>query len=160
MEFEKVIFIDIDGVLATEECWQITEPRFGKKHIYRWNDKCVAVLNEIITETDCDIVLSSDWRIHFDMKTLDEIFKWNNVIKSPVDVTDKQKYKLSSNSEIDRIHQIGRYLENNSIKNWVCVDDLNLKSDIVPNFVQVDQEFGISYDGVKNKLIEYLTKNK
>lgn len=155
MLYDKVIFLDIDGVLATEECWLTTEKKFGKT-IYRWNDKCVQILNEILTETGAEIILSSDWRKHFDLKTLDEIFKWNNVIKSPLDVTDEEKYKFSSNLEVDRIHQIGRFLEKNSINFWVCVDDLNLKSDIVKNFVQVDQEEGISYEGVKEKIITYL----
>ena len=158
MEFEKVIFLDIDGVLATEECWLVTENKFGK-NIYRWNDTCVKVLNEIILETNCDIILSSDWRIHFDLKTLDEIFKWNNVIKSPIDITDALKHSFKFDLERDRIHQIGRFLEKNTIKNWVCVDDLNLKSDIVRNFVRVDAEHGISENGVKESLITYLTIN-
>lgn len=159
MEYKKIIFLDIDGVLATEDCWKTTEKKFGKT-IYRWDDKCVNVLNEILNETGAEIVLSSDWRIHFDLPTLDEIFKWNNVIKSPVAVTDTDKYRFSSNLEVDRIHQIKRFFENNSIKSWVCVDDLNLKSDIVPNFVQVDQEFGISYEGVKEQLLSYLKTNQ
>ncbi len=154
MVFDRVMFLDIDGVLATEDSWKTTEFKFGK-NIYRWNDKCVNVLNEIITETNLEIVLSSDWRIHFDLPTLDEIFKWNNVIKSPVAVTDREKFSFSFNLEKDRIHQIERFLKNNPIKNWVCVDDLNLKSDIVPNFVQVDQEFGISHEGVKEQILTY-----
>jgi hypothetical protein len=159
MEFDKVIFLDIDGVLATEECWQTTEKKFGK-NIYRWNDNCVKTLNEFLNETGAEIVLSSDWRIHFDLNTLDEIFKWNNVIKSPIAITDAYRYNMSFNLELDRIHQIKRFLENNSIKSWVCIDDLNLKSDIVPNFVQVDQEHGISYDGVKEKLLTYFKTNQ
>jgi hypothetical protein len=159
MEFDKIIILDIDGVLATEECWQTTEFKWGK-NIYRWNDNCVKTLNEFLNETDAEIVLSSDWRIHFDLNTLNEIFKWNNVIKSPIAITDAYRYKMSSNLEIDRIHQIKRFLENNLIKYWVCVDDLNLKSDIVPNFVQVDQERGISYEGVKEKLLTYFKTNQ
>jgi hypothetical protein len=158
MDYNKIIILDLDGVIATEECWQKTEKKFGK-NIYRWNDNCVKVLNEILNETDADIILSSDWRKHFDLKTLDEIFKWNNVVKSPVDVTDEIKRSFSSDIEEDRIQQIGRFLEKNQINFWVCVDDLDLNSDIVPNFVQVDQELGISQEGIKEKLLSYLNKS-
>lgn len=155
MEFENVIFLDIDGPLATSECYHVTELRHNKQ-IYKWNPKCVHVLNEFLVETRAEIVLSSDWRIFFDLKTLDDIFQWNGVIKSPVAVTDQEKYKMSSNLEIDRIHQIGRFLENNSIKKWVAVDDLNLKSDIVSNFVLVDDETGLTGEGIIEKLKLFL----
>ena len=152
------MFLDIDGPLATNDCFAITEFKFGK-NIYKWNPKCVNVLNEIIVETGIEIVLSSDWRRFFDLPTLDEIFKWNGVSKSPIAVTDEYKYRFSSYGDIDRVYQIDRFLKNNSIKNWVAVDDLDLKSDIVTNFVQVDGEEGISAKGVKEKLILFLNKN-
>jgi hypothetical protein len=158
MEFEKVIFLDVDGTLATKDCYLVTEMKFGKR-IYKWNPLCVAILNEVIHDTGAVIVLSSDWRRYFTREDLDGIFKWNDVIVSPVAVTDTDKYKLSSNIEIDRIHQIGRFLKNNSIKNWVALDDLDLKSDIVTNFVQMDCEEGISAKGIKEKLILFLNKN-
>lgn len=158
MEFEKVVFLDIDGPLATDDCFLVTEFKFGKR-IYKWNPLCVAVLNEVIKETGAVIVLSSDWRRYFTTEDLDGIFKWNNVIVSPVAITDTDKYKMSSSLELDRIHQIGRFLEKNTIKNWVAVDDLNLKSDIVTNFVQVGGEEGISANGIKEKLILFLNKN-
>lgn len=158
MVHDKIIFLDIDGPLATDECFAKTEMKFGKR-LYKWNEKCVNVLNEILTETGAEIVLSSDWRRYFTMDELDQIFKWNNVNKSPIAVTDEIKYRMSSDLEIDRIYQIDRFLKNNEIKNWVCVDDLDLKSDIVINFVRVETEFGLSADGVKEKLILFLNKD-
>lgn len=155
MELEKVLFLDIDGPLATTDCFKKTEMKFGKR-LYKWNPKCVQILNEILVETNAVIILSSDWRKFFTMDELNEIFKWNGVIQSPVDVTDTLKRSFSSSSDIDRIFQIGRYLENNSIKKWVAVDDLNLNSDIVKNFVLVEEEEGISQEGIKEKLISFL----
>lgn len=157
MEIEKVIFLDIDGPLATDECFMKTEMKFGVR-LYKWNKECCKVLNEIIIETGAEIILSSDWRKYFTMDQLDEIFKWNDIVKSPIAITDQEKYKLSSNNEIDRIYQIDRFLKNNDIKNWVVVDDMNLISDIVPNFVQIKSEFGLSEDGIKEKLILILNQ--
>lgn len=158
MEINKVIFLDIDGPLATDECFLKTEMKFGVR-LYKWNEKCCDVLNEILNETGAEIVLSSDWRKFFTMDQLDEIFKMNNIVKSPIAVTDQDKYKMSSHGEIDRIYQIDRFLKNNSIKSWVSVDDMDLKSDIVTNFVHVETEFGLGADGVKEKLILFLNQN-
>jgi len=158
MEIEKVIFLDIDGPLATDECLLKTEMMFGVR-LYKWNENCCRVLNEIINETGAEIVLSSDWRKYFTMDELDSIFKLNNIVKSPIAVTDQMKYKFSSRGDEDRIYQIDRFLRNNSIKNWVSVDDLDLKSDIVSNFVHVETGFGLSADGIKEKLILFLNQN-
>lgn len=155
MEFEKIIFLDVDGPLATNDCFLVTEFKFGK-NIYKWNPKCVSILNEVIKETGAVIVLSSDWRIFFDLITLDDIFKWNEVIASPVAVTDEYKHKFSSSPDVDRVYQIDRFLKNNQIKKWVAVDDMDLKSDIVTNFVHVEGEEGISAEGIKEKLIQFL----
>ena len=157
MEFDKIIFLDIDGPLATDECFEKTEMKFGKR-LYKWNSKCVDILNQILQETNAEIVLSSDWRRYFTSEELDQIFQWNNVIKSPIAVTDEIK-RMSDSLEGERINQIDRFLKNNKIKNWVCVDDLNLKSDIVTNFVHVEPEYGLSADGVKEKLILFLNQN-
>jgi hypothetical protein len=154
MVYEKVIFLDIDGPLATDECFLKTEKKFGVQ-LYKWNIECCRVLNEILKDTDAEIILSSDWRRYFTLEELDEIFKWNNIIKSPIAVTDEIK-RLSDSLEGERINQIDRFLKNNQIKNWVSVDDLNLKSDIVSNFVLVDSEFGLAADGIKEKLILFL----
>lgn len=157
MEIEKVIFLDIDGPLATDECYLKTEMKFGKR-LYKWNTKCVEILNQFLQETNAEIILSSDWRRHFNDEQLDEIFKWNNVIKSPIGKTDEIK-RMSDSLEGERINQIDRFLKNNIIKNWVCVDDLDLNSDIVRNFVHVETEFGLSADGIKEKLILLLNQN-
>jgi predicted metalloendopeptidase len=157
MNYNKIIILDLDGVLATDDCFKNTEIKFGAR-IYRWSTKCVQVLNEVINETDCEIVLSSDWRKHFTLPELKEIFEWNNVVKSPIAVTDQQVSSMSRHY-LNRINQIGRFLDNNEIKNWVCVDDMNLKSDIVSNFVLIeDTQIGISGEGIKEKLILFLNQ--
>lgn len=155
MEFENVIFLDIDGPLATSECYRVTELRHNKQ-IYKWNPKCVHVLNEFLVETHAEIVLSSDWRKIFTLEILDDIFQWNSVIKSPLAVTDEYKHRFSSDLVTDRIHQIGRFLENNPIKKWVAVDDLDLKSHILSNFVLVDEETGLTGEGIIEKLKQFL----
>src|ERR1700751_3450097 len=82
----KYVFLDIDGVLCTGLC------ALKQKHSvfsYPFHLDCVKNLNEIITSTDTEIILTSDWRIHFgnDLKKLSELFKHNGVTKRPIGVT-------------------------------------------------------------------------
>jgi hypothetical protein len=59
----KVVFLDIDGVLATscstEEGWNVT---FDQQTSYGLDRICVGYLNELV-ELDVKFVLSSTWRI-------------------------------------------------------------------------------------------------
>ena len=51
---EKIIFLDIDGVLAT--------PEYLKDGQWALNPDKQKLLGEILAETDAKIVLSSSWR--------------------------------------------------------------------------------------------------
>jgi len=55
----KVIFLDIDGVLATDD----------SDYIY-FDKKCVEVLNSILEQVPAKIVVTSSWRLHFNLKGL------------------------------------------------------------------------------------------
>ena len=62
----KVLFLDHDGVICLSTEWG---SRFnngdGLDSLFdRFNPKAIKVLNQIIEETDCEIVVSSDWRFH------------------------------------------------------------------------------------------------
>jgi hypothetical protein len=53
-----VLFLDIDGVLNSRDCWERLR---GSRH--KIDREKVALLNEIVAETGCRIVVSSTWRI-------------------------------------------------------------------------------------------------
>lgn len=55
----KLIFLDIDGVLATSECFKTDNSK-------EWAlvDRIQNIFSKIIDETDAEIVLSSSWRTH------------------------------------------------------------------------------------------------
>jgi hypothetical protein len=151
---QRAIFLDIDGVVCTNECykkWEETECGF----MYRFDPACVEILNQILDETDAEIILSSAWRIDFSMEELAAIFAMNKVKKAPIDVTDKISTRLSDTLAQVRIGQIGRYLEKHPIEKWVAIDDLNLKSEIVKNFVLTDAIEGICEKGKKEEIIEF-----
>lgn len=165
---EKVIFLDIDGVLATHKEFWVCRPKYYKKYPeaeelkipYPFNKGCVKVLNEILEKTDAEIVLSSDWRTHWTLDELDKIFKFNKVIKSPVLVTSKECSSMS-NLERNRAYQIGIFLNEFKPKYWVAIDDLNMKpymsitNDDDKMFVTRDNE-GLKQTGLKEKIIRKL----
>jgi len=92
----KIIFLDIDGVLATHLQFMMNRTKFRKKYPeantlripYPFDEGCVKIFNEIIEETGADIVLTSDWKLHWDLDEIDKIFKYNQVVKSPFTFTE------------------------------------------------------------------------
>lgn len=159
----NVIFLDIDGVLATNKEFGMNRTKFQTKHPeakelhipYPFNHGCVKIFNEILEETNAKIILSSDWRLHWGLEELDRIFKFNGVIKSPEATTSFFKWKLSSGLELDRIKQIEQYVAYSEITNWVAIDDLNL-SDLGDRFVRTKDSEGLKQTGLKNKILKIL----
>lgn len=162
----KVIFLDIDGVLATEKEYMMNRTKFRKKNPeaaelnipYPFNPDCVKIFNEILQETDAKIILSSDWRLHWNMDELDKIFKFNGVVKSPEGATGFSKRKMSSTLSDDRVHQIKNYIESEQIMEWVAIDDLDL-SELNERFVRTKDSEGLKQTGVKNKILKVLGKD-
>ena len=154
----KIIFIDIDGVLATAPCWNMSQD--NKWNAYPFDKKAVKVLNEILKETGAEMVLSSDWRYHYTMKQITEIFtELNGVIKAPFDRTTFSKEYTAMNLEGGRIGEINMWLKENKeklgITHWVAVDDLKMFD--LENFVHCPRVMeGIKQTGVKQKIINFL----
>lgn len=63
MNTNKIIFLDIDGVLVTRRMLKdvIEWPLCG--HLHRFDQECVASLGNVILQTDAKIVISSTWRM-------------------------------------------------------------------------------------------------
>lgn len=164
---KKIIFLDIDGVLATEKEYFRVRRKLWKKYDianklqipYPFNEGCVKILNYIIKETDAELVITSDWRIHWTLEELCEIFKFNGVEKMPIGTTDKGSLLYTSQLEKERIDQIDEYIKNNKIKNYVIIDDLNLNEIIGFNrFVKTNSFEGLKQTNVKEKIIKFLSK--
>ena len=164
----KTIFLDIDGVLATHKQYMMNRKKFWDKNDiakdlripYPFDPKCVKIFNEILDATGADIVLSSDWKEHFSLKDLDLIFKFNGVNKSPIDITTSEIASFG-NQTMNRAYQIGKYITDNDITNYVVIDDLNVgKYMAITNeehkFVLTDNFEGLKQLSIKNKIINIL----
>lgn len=153
----KIIFLDIDGVIATTSCYGVA--RKNKWNSYKFDEKCVTVLNFILQETGAEIILSSDWRTHYTLQEMREIFAHNFVMKGPIGFTlSDNLYKIDL--EGGRTQEIKMWLKHNAWKNdikWVAIDDLDMSEGLGDNFVLCKNEHeGIKRKGVKEKIIEIL----
>jgi hypothetical protein len=174
----KIIFLDNDGVICLSNNWGSRfkkQEKWGGKKLsmtqkeipleYRFDNfdqKAVEVLNEILKETDAEIVVSSDWRLYADIEELGDYYESQGIIKRPYSITevfhytnwleegflpdDDKKFPWSrwENREQERYFEIMRWLGHNpSTTNWVAIDDLNMGIDINTSFGPTEREWGL-----------------
>ena len=158
-----IFFLDIDGVLATSFQFNTNRKNYHPVHnCYRFDKKCVGVMNDIIEQTNCDIVLSSDWKLHYIRQDMREIFAWNGLKCNLIGVTPRlpvEYYTLQLLAE-QRALEILKYVEDHDITNYVAVDDLPLLNWLPDNFVQCTKiREGIKQSGIKDKILKILLSN-
>lgn len=151
----KIIFLDHDGCINPYNFE-------GNTH---FDPKCIKIFNEIIEITNCEIIISSDWRISHNLKVLGDIYEDEGIIKKPISVTPNlyNSKEFSSNDitipnflEKLRSAEINKWLKDNyqlKIDKWCAVDDLQL---LVSKFVRCDENIGLVEEGIKEKIVEYL----
>lgn len=159
MNSNKYLFLDIDDVMVTSNQY------YGKYHKkyngHPFDAKCVKVLNSIIeSRNGLLIIISSDWKLHFTIPELNNIFKENNVNAVVTDITPSSWghiFKSMQQLEECRAYEINKYVQEHEITNWVAVDDLDLKPWIPLNFVRCTHASeGIKQSGVKDKILNIL----
>ena len=140
----KIIFLDVDGVLNSEQdrfSWTIE------------SDKHLILLACIIRRTDAKIVVSSSWRNCSLLDTLKE--RLNDFSMSVFDVTGYNENGI-------RGLEIKEWLDNhNGIESFVILDDevFDIKEHFPNNFVQTSMEVGLQKEDVE-KCIAILSNIK
>lgn len=194
----KVIFLDHDGVICLPEQWG---SRYKKEEKYRkdkklshddpidvnvrfdnFDKKCVNILNKIIEETECEIVVTSDWRLEATLEEMGIYYENQGIIKKPIDFTHSMSYEEYEQSRVNntfknynykydevRANEIRKYLsEHPEITHWVAIDDLDMRyysydytgEIIIPwglkNFIMTRFNEGLKQTGLKDKILKYL----
>jgi hypothetical protein len=190
----KVLFLDNDGVICLSNNWGGRTKKWANYRSenpdsskvlkdapvsVRFDDfdkKAIKILNEIIEETGCEIVVSSDWKLHATLEELGEYYESQGIIKKPIALTPNiQNCKdiestiiWSPRWELEQIRtiEIKQYLHNHpEVTHWVSVDDLKMgkigepwKDEwAIDNFVLTPKSNeGIKQSGVKEKILNYL----
>ena len=188
----KVIFLDLDGTICLSNNWGGRSKKWAKyrsenpetsKFIndapveVRFDDfdkNAIKVLNEILEETESEIVVSSDWRCHATLEELGEYFLSQGILKKPVGVTkllgqcnqpENYPWLRKWDVEQSRSLEILQYLfDHPEVSQWVAVDDLDMgkngeewKDWGLDNFVLTPSRTeGIKQSGIKEKIIKFL----
>jgi hypothetical protein len=170
MEKFKIIFLDIDGVLATSE--------YLKDGQWALNPEKQKMLGEILAKTDAKIVLSSSWRYATLEKTKEHMQSEGFLFTDKLIGVTIRAYQwlergtgihLSIPRGVEIKQWIDTNIHSNNGKDWnrkklgkdftyVILDD---ESDMLlehkDNFIQTSSEFGISETNVK-KAVEILNQ--
>jgi hypothetical protein len=174
---KPILFLDHDGVVCLSTEWgSRLKNKEGLDSVFdRFNDKAIKVLNQIIEETDCEIVISSDWRFHAPLEQMQELYRIRGIKKVPIGYTKsgldwKQCRKITPDNDLaaTRSFEILNWLEEHpEVTKWVAVDDLNMSEHFgeisdnylfgLTNFVHTPRsKEGIKQSGIKEKIIKFL----
>ncbi len=161
MKNKPILFLDIDDVIALS--LQYNSKKKNVYGVYNFDNGCVKILNEILDATNADIILSSDWKNHFDINTMNNIMSFNCVKTDIVHYTPDLwgiKYNDLKQLEECRANEILLCVKELNIENYVAIDDLNLSKWIDDeHFVLCGRSYeGIKQIGIKEKIINKLNK--
>ena len=154
----NVLFLDIDGVLATDDCYRKKKFKIDTfvNMPYPWNEEAANSLARIIKETNCKIVISSDWRIHFNTNEISAMFKYYNLpyendVIIGMTANDSKFFENQWDARVRQIEQyVATYLKPED--KWLVVDDMLLWENN-DKFVKInDTDIGIS--SVESIIIE------
>lgn len=155
----KILFLDHDGVICLEDNWGSrgnSETKFDS-----FDKKALEVLNEILLQTDCEIVVSSDWRFYAPLEELQQLYIDRGIIRVPIATTQLQSIGSAMFIEKNRASDIVEWVKENLTEEdkWVAVDDLPMQTLIKDNFVHTPYiNEGIKQTGVKQKIINMLNR--
>jgi hypothetical protein len=142
------IFLDIDGVLATNQELKIHKSKWYNNNTYPFNKNCVNTLNKILVKTNAEIILSSTWRRVFELDELEKIFKFNNINKSPIDKTPVLG---------DRDSEIREFITSKKLSKFVIIDDSQLTG-YRERFIKTNPDKGLQNEHYK-KIIKLLKED-
>lgn len=170
---EKIIFLDIDGVLnpthfsnALFKMWKSSDCVIKSQDEYGYlffDQNCEALAN-IINKTGAKIVISSEWR-KMGKERISEMWDYRNLPGIIIDVTPTESEFLSENKEYDFLDLIGRgelinywIRKNNYGGNFVIIDDVfDFLGEQEPFVVKTNALYGLT-DMDAEKAIKILNR--
>jgi len=141
---EKIIFLDIDGVLCVY-------PEIQQDWVSNTNstltDYCCRNLKAALDSTGAKLVITSSWRLR--EKDLDDLIwqlDWqgiskDNIVGQTADLSSNEKIK--SHNEL-RWLEIKDYIDKHQIKEYVILDDFNLEKHDKQHLVRTKKHDGLT----------------
>ena len=150
----KVVFLDIDGVLNSED------------YVYSYREYGIAIdptrmvlLKQIIDETNAKIVLSTSWREHWE-KTPNECGKIGLQINSIFSQYNLEILDKTPNLRTRREQEIWYWLNKHpQVKNFIVLDDMFLCAEFLDgHFIKTSNHFDGLDEADVEKAIGILNK--
>ena len=123
----RVIFLDIDGVLAPILRWD----RYGDL-----DRACIQVLNEIVARGGADVVVSSTWRHGKTVAELQEMLDAEGFAGCVLDKTP------SGMPGASRGEEIAAWLEEHAVGGYVIIDDHVDMGELHTHLIQTHPAYG------------------
>ena len=164
---QKIIFLDFDGVLNSGDNSRIItflmmdNPELMQEYYagIQFDERCVRWLQWIIKETDAKLVISSSWRLQYELQELQAIWK---ALELPGEIIGYTPFEtglsMLGEHEVSRDFERGReiqaWIDEHKPDKYCILDDgfYMLHNQV---FVQTDPEFGLTYDTAK-LAVDYL----
>jgi hypothetical protein len=124
----RVIFLDIDGVLAPILGWD----RYGDL-----DPACIQVLNEIVARGGADVVVSSTWRYGRTIPELQEMLDAQGFTGRVLDRTP------TGAPGANRGEEIAAWLAEHAVSGYVIIDDHADMGDLRPRLLQTQPAHGL-----------------
>jgi len=163
---EKIIFLDIDGVIqgygngqrfkriaSVPELQKELTVKYGIDYeaynkydigavYYDWNPHAISLLKKMLHATGAKIVISSDWRLE-GLQRMKDFFRLYDLHEYVIDATDnidleEIRARTKGTRFIEfRAMEILDYVEKHpEIKRFVAIDDMNLSEGLEGHFVR------------------------
>jgi len=124
----RVVFLDIDGVLAPIRRWD----RYGDL-----DPVCIQVLNEIVAGGGADVVIASTWRHGRTVAELQDVLQAQGFAGCVVDTTP------SDIPGAYRGDEIAAWLAEHAVIGYVIIDDHADMGDLLDHLVQTHPAHGL-----------------
>lgn len=141
---KKILFLDIDGVLNSVRYFKSISNSSYSSKLNHFDPNAVILLNRIIRETNCKIVVSSSWRY---FEECDSILFLSGVRGDIIGHTPMNIDRHSSKiyKPMKRGEEIHQWLENNEWDKYLILDDdPDMEEYQKERFIQTDPNLGLT----------------
>jgi len=143
----NIIFLDIDGVLNTQQYLARQRRETGSMSSLNWSPIACRHITLLCEQFDARIVVSSTWRYNHDLDELCGFFADNNINTDLVIDTTPSLIYEEQRGTYRRGDEIAHWLEGHDCNTYVIIDDLpgsHFLEDQRPHLVQCRQDKGFA----------------